>query len=338
MRIAVEAWAPEYGAELDAGAPAETTVENVTTACEKRPWAPVAPGEVGALAAGPVAFIDGTRRLDARVFVMNGGPAPIPGVAGSIGVGAVVCDGINGTGDETHSPDEWWRAKRAEVIDLRIDRFLAVGDGEVVSLTVGPGLEYQALPHPGTDLVQLVNAIHERMRAGEAALALEVAGDDERLVFIDGPLAVMRPGPQRIVGFIKAHHKRYLGAEEEAILGDLKCGERTPLFAFGEPRPRYSWYLRLCDLPSGQHGWYGLVRCEAPAALSLDTVVELADASAKVLPRFASAPHWDARAPQNLVPVAGLEKRMRHLLGDRVLVNRLIKSAAHRLSEGEPIG
>jgi hypothetical protein len=67
-------------------------------------------------------------------------------------------------------------------------------------------------------------------------------------------------------------------------------------------------------------------------------VVELADASSKMLPRFASAPHWDARAPQNLVPVAGLEKRMRHLLGDRVLVNRLIKSAAQRMSEGESIG
>jgi len=56
--------------------------------------------------------------------------------------------------------------------------------------------------------------------------------------------------------------------------------------------------------------------------------VALADASASILPAFASAPHWDPRAPQNLVPIAGLEKRLRHLLGERDLVYRMVRSAA----------
>ena len=142
----------------------------------------------------------------------------------------------------------------------------------------------------------------------------------------------MRPGPARVIAYIKSHNRRYLGPDEEAILGTLGCGERTPMFAFGEPRPRYSWYLRLCALDETQHSWHGLVRCEVPAAVSQKTAVELADASANLLPRFASLPHWDPRAPQNLVPVAGLEKRMRHLLGDRVLVNRMIKDAARRMA------
>jgi hypothetical protein len=66
--------------------------------------------------------------------------------------------------------------------------------------------------------------------------------------------------------------------------------------------------------------------------VSRDVAVELADASAGILPRFASLPHWDPRAPQNLVPIAGLEKRLRHLLGDRVLVNRMIRDAARRIA------
>ena len=174
------------------------------------------------------------------------------------------------------------------------------------------------------------------MRASEAALAQDIA-DDYALVLLDGPLAVMRPRPQRIVGFIKAHHARYLSTEDETILGELRCGERTPLFAFGEPRPRYSWYLRLCQLERSHHPWHGLVRCETPASVGRSTAVALAEMTAQLLPRFASEPYWDPRAPQNLVPVVSLERHMRHLLGDRELITRTIRSAAARLTEGTPM-
>ena len=325
MRISVESWGPDYGGELELG-PQEATVETVDVSCESRPWEPVASSCPDLFAEAPLAFVDGTRRMDARLFLMNGGPSPTPGVAGSVGVGAVVCDPIgrsSGTGS-------WYTRRRAEIVECRITRYLAMGEGVKLSLPAGPGLEFEAMPHPARELDQLADAIHDRMRTNEADLAAEIAKDG-RLVFLDGPLAKMRPGPARVVAYIKSHNRRYLAPNEEEILGKLGCGERTPLFAFGEPRPRYSWYLRLCALDETQHSWHGLVRCEVPAAVSLDVAVELADASAAVLPRFASLPHWDPRAPQNLVPVAGLEKRMRHLLGDKVLVNRKIRDAARRL-------
>ena len=325
MRISVEAWGPDYGGELDLG-PQDATVETIDVACEDRPWEPIAAEVPDGYADAPIAFVDGTRRMDARVFLMDGGPAPIPGIAGSVGVGAVVCHPPDGSSNGT-----WYTPRRAEIIELRIERYLAMGEGKDLSLPAGPGLEFQALPHPAKDLDQLADAIHQRMRTNEADLAAEIAKEG-RLVFLDGPLAKMRPGPARVVAYIKSHNRRYLPETEEAILGRLGCGERTPLFAFGEPRPRYSWYLRLCALDETSHAWHGLVRCEVPAALSRDVAVELADASAALLPRFASLPHWDARAPQNLVPIAGLEKRLRHLLGDRVLVNRMIKDAAKRLA------
>lgn len=330
MRISVEAWGPDYGGEVDLG-PQDATVETIDVGCEDRLWEPIAAEVPDGYADAPIAFVDGTRRMDARVFLMDGGPAPIPGIAGSVGVGAVVCDPPNGSGNGT-----WYTPRRAEIIELRIERYLAMGEGKDLSLPAGPGLEFQALPHPAKDLDQLADAIHQRMRTSEADLAAEIAKDG-RLVFLDGPLAKMRPGPTRVVAYIKSHNRRYLPEKEEAILGKLGCGERTPLFAFGEPRPRYSWYLRLCALDETNHAWHGLVRCEVPAALSRDVAVQLADASAALLPRYASLPHWDPRAPQNLVPIAALEKELRRWLGDQGLVRRALRAAIHNANvEAQP--
>ena len=75
------------------------------------------------------------------------------------------------------------------------------------------------------------------------------------------------------------------------------------------------------------HGWHGIVRCEVPAAHSIGTVTTLADASSCLLPRFASLPYWDARAPQNLVPIGALERELRHRMGDRGLVFRALRHA-----------
>jgi hypothetical protein len=56
-------------------------------------------------------------------------------------------------------------------------------------------------------------------------------------------------------------------------------------------------------------------------------VVRIADRSAAVLPRVGSEPHIEPRAPQNLVPIAALERDLRHRLGDAGLVLRALRSA-----------
>jgi uncharacterized protein len=322
MRIAVEAWSPDFGTGLDLGEPDEVSVEKVETGCEVEDWRAIAPRRQPS-SDRRTAFVDGTRRIDARVFVMDGGGGAVSGVAGSVGVGAVVCD-VNGNG------------RRAECARLGISRYLAVGEGLSQSLSAGPGLEYQGLPVPGRSTETLVDEVHNSMRAREADVA-RVMADSGHLVFADGPLAVVDPGARSIIGFIKAHARRYLPADKEAVLTSLGCGERTPVFAFGELRARYSWYLRLCPPEDGTHGWFGIVRCEAPAALPMNRVIEMADASAALLPGFASRPFWDKRAPQNLVPIAGLERRLRHLMGERELVYRMIRSAAKRVGDGAAV-
>jgi hypothetical protein len=73
-----------------------------------------------------------------------------------------------------------------------------------------------------------------------------------------------------------------------------------------------------------------VVRLEVSAGLGLARVRQLADASARLIPRFASDPAHDPRAPQNLFPIGGLETRLRRLLGDAVLVRHAIESQLQR--------
>ena len=47
-----------------------------------------------------------------------------------------------------------------------------------------------------------------------------------------------------------------------------------------------------------------------------------------MLRRYASTEYKDARAPQNLYPIAGLEREVRRRLGDRALLYRAIRKAA----------
>ena len=58
------------------------------------------------------------------------------------------------------------------------------------------------------------------------------------------------------------------------------------------------------------------------------TAVRLADRVTATLPRFASAPHKDPRAPENLYPIAGLERELRRRLGDPNLMYRALRVAA----------
>ena len=164
MRISVEAWGPDYGGEVELG-PQDATVEAVDVSCEDRPWEPVTPKPLDGFADAPLAFVDGTRRMDARLFLMDGGPAPIPGVAGSVGVGAVTCE------PQAPGNGTWYTPRRAEITEMRITRYLAMGEGKSLSLPAGPGLEFEAMPHPARELDQLADAIHDRMRTNEADLA-----------------------------------------------------------------------------------------------------------------------------------------------------------------------
>jgi hypothetical protein len=89
---------------------------------------------------------------------------------------------------------------------------------------------------------------------------------------------------------------------------------------------RHSWYLRLPGPPGAP--WAGIVRIECAADLQLTDVFRLADLSQACLGRFASTAYKDSRAPQNLYPIGGLERELRHRLGDPRLLHRALQEAS----------
>ena len=91
---------------------------------------------------------------------------------------------------------------------------------------------------------------------------------------------------------------------------------------------RYSWYLRL-PCPAGAP-WAGIVRLECSAELAVGEAATLAGRTQVTLARYASAGYKDSRAPQNLYPIAGLERALRRRLGDAGVLYRALRSAAGR--------
>jgi len=200
-------------------------------------------------------------------------------------------------------------------MDSAIDRIAADRRSTNARLAAGPAFD------------QLSLALQQRLTRAEVQLALTYrtqnpAADD--LLIIDGPLRG-RGHLDRAVGYIKTHHASYLPPEQAAVVSALRPGQRTPAFTMGTSWRRTSWYLQLprtAGVP-----WSGVVRLECSADLPLAEVTRLGDLTARVLPPLASVPHKDPRAPQNLVPIGGLERELRHRLGDQQILYRALRAA-----------
>jgi hypothetical protein len=176
---------------------------------------------------------------------------------------------------------------------------------------------------------QLTLALQAALSDTEVQLATAFRtqhADGDDLLIVDGPLKGRNHLP-RVVGYVKTHQASYLQGEQAAVVSQLAPGQRTPVFSMGTSWRRNSWYLRLPGTPGVP--WSGVVRLECSASLPAPEVVALADLTSRLLPRFASTPHKDPRAPQNLIPIGGLERELRRRLGDQQLLYRSLRAAAH---------
>ena len=132
---------------------------------------------------------------------------------------------------------------------------------------------------------------------------------------VDGPVRGREHLP-RVLGFIKSHQIAYLEPRSARHGRHAAAGERTPVFLLGTQLGP----LHLVS-PAALSGRPALGRdrprrVRAPTCRRAEAIA-LADLSQAVLPRFASAEYKDPRAPQNLYPVAGLERELRRRLGIR---------------------
>jgi hypothetical protein len=315
MRFAVETWAPDYGASMDAAGMARSDAE-VDPGVERDPaaWAPVQP-HADAAPAACVLFVDGVQRIDARIWITGDrtedetGDQTRQGVCASWAAGAVRCD------------------ERALVVAAEVRRGMLCPGAPADPIVTRHG-DYRPCPVPDGGGDPIAQALGRARGDLEGRVAVEAMGSGEGragLLVVDGPLGDRRHIPGA-VGYIKTHHVSYLPATLQPVATGLAVGDRTPLFAIGGRRFRYSWYLRLPG--AATHPWWGIVRCEASGDLNRAEALNLADCVTATLPRFASQPHNDPRAPQNLHPIAGLERELRRRLGDPAVMDRALRRAA----------
>ena len=305
MKFHVDAWNPGFGSSVEAAdrGPAESSTAKLDTNIEvdANKWQPIDP-PAGLRAPERVLLVDGVRRTDARLWI-----GLHPGLACSYAAGVVEC-----------TPG------KAKLTDARVHRTIFTSAEEVADVGRAPA-RYRTLCVQGADEAGLSNAVQAHLTELEISIS-SLARTDGDLLIVDGPLRSRGTLP-RALGYVKAQQKQYLPDSLVGVVTSLKPGQRTPVFIIGGIYQRITWYLKL---PSGSGApWAGIVRVECSAELPEHEAARLADLSAVTIPRFASLPYKDPRAPQNLIPIAGLEKRLRQLLGDPKLLHRsLVRASA----------
>ena len=315
--IRLDPWAAEYEGSIQLPLGDDEPAGAVDVRVESRSW--VALRAAPAPAPRRVFFVDGVRRIEHRLLIEDG-ERTVFGLLASFGVGAVAVD------------------EKARVGHERVGRVVVAGGGIALepfeAVVGGRAIVFAPETVAENTPVAPVQGLQMAMRRSETGLAERLAPEAD-VVYLDGPLTFLASARGPVVGVVKRLLRRYLEPAEAALLPRLAVGERTPLFLVAQARePRYSWYLRIGAGRAVDSPLAGLVRLETSASLDRGAVSALADLSARELPRFASDPSRDPRAPQNLYPVGALEARLRHLLGDPVLIRQATLARLHEQVKG----
>lgn len=313
-RFRLDAWASDYVGSVDIDeAEEEERGFEIDTSVETKDWSkPLTCTPVER--PNRIVFVDGVQRTEVWGRIEVDG-ATVDAALGSVAVGAAIS-----------------YAGRAEVAfdePGRVHRIYAVaGAVSVEALKVRAG-SHEMRFEPATSAERGRNGVSQALGNRRAELERQFAEklvDEDSLVVLDGRLSFEPGAAHQVVGMAKTIHRNYLeGLSENTILGQLGACERTPVFRirYGDTT-RYSWYLRLPFTRMIHHSLAGIVRLETPE-IGEQAAIRLANLTSYHLPDFASQPQHDPRAPQNLVPIGALEKRLRHEMGDSAWLRRTIE-------------
>lgn len=326
MRLRLDPWAIDYDTAMQAES--EGTRRELDLQVERplAAWQPIRPATV-APQWDELVFMDGSRRLEARLLLEDGDRQVAFGALGSSAVGAVRCAG----------------GRRAEFVpEPVVERHLLLTGGQTLReggdqlLIERHGgwladLSYRvrSTPEPGADAV--VRALQRAMLEAEGNLASRLtAAHPGALLICDGPRPLLGAQP-RVVGYLKTIHELRLEGPQLGVVRSLEQGERSPLYLVvtGDPQHQFfEWFLRLRDPRPWYYTLAGMVRLQAYAGpdpgAQLEWARTVADWSCLALPGFASRAHQDPRAPQQLLPVRALETELRRRMGHPQLVRRRI--------------
>lgn len=320
----IDPWGTDYDASVGIQQDETPMHHTIDPTVEQQNWQQCKPTATPVLPR-KIVFIDGRRRLDAR-FLGKEGQEIIYGAFATIAVGAVVIDCMS---------------RQASCLTPVIRRAIALGGNRPPPLTRIPcplgscaQLTYDMLlTDTHNDARTPLTLIQKAMLLEEAKLAMQLDEDRDTLVIRDGPL-LHQPYkvPQHTLGYVKTMGKAYLSGDYAHLLWQLAIGERTPIFAIGHnghPQKHWSWYLRSGQVNTTLHPHqhlHGLVRLDVYGEVALAKTKQLADLSTFLIPHYASHPSRDPRAPQNLTPVGALEKQLSRYMGDKLVIERRLRS------------
>ena len=204
-------------------------------------WRAIMPAGVPAAV---VLFVDGVRRIDARVWVEGDDGTVEPGICATFAAGVVRC-GI--TADIVASV-----VRRGVFSASRAVEPIATHLEHVV---------YEPFVSRDSSPEALWIALQDQMGRREVEMA-EVASIEapaDALLAIDGPVTSRAHVPGA-VGVVKSHATAYLPPELHRLVGRLSPGARTPVFTIGGRGSRHSWYLRLPGPPTMVPGrvWFAV--------------------------------------------------------------------------------
>lgn len=318
-KLRFEPWLAEYDtayrADPESGVPEEITLDLELPAHE---WKALSASSCEPF--DSLVFVDGSRRMEARVHLEDAGWHAHGGL-GTTAVGAVLV--AEGT--------------RAEfAADMRIARWCLIGSGRehpAIQLLASESwltdLRYEPLKVPDSDPESIMKGLQARMRQEEGNLASSLVQDHPgALVICDGPLPLTGPR-ESMLGYIKTTSVQRLPAAQLETARNLAAGERTPIHLVGQGSFRnFEWILRLRDPAPWYYSLAGTVRLQVAAPPDAtepsDFARRVADWSCLVLPRFSSQAHQDPRAPQQLLPVRALESELGRRMGSSLLLRRRI--------------
>ena len=330
LRLRFDPWATEYNTAFHAeDAPVEEKV-NVDTAVEYKGWQAVSPRE-NQSPFEQLLFVDGTRRLEARVLLEDDLRQVAFGALGSFGIGVVDCCSFG--------------SRKATFVDLNtlglssINRICTLSSGRTLDdFSLGTSLKhrlgelrYRIESTDKRDADAVARQLQFVMLKEESRLASRLIDNfPQALIVTDGPLPRMG-FVKNIVGYVKTIHQIPITEAQMEVVRGLEEGQRSPLYLVtgnDKSQQYFEWFLRLRDPNPWLYSLAGMVRLQAYASLRpeerLDEVVAIADWLTLSLRHFASKQYQDPRAPQQLLPVRALESDLRRKMGDASIVRRRI--------------
>ncbi|MEE8600047.1 hypothetical protein [Euzebya tangerina] len=327
MDFRLDSWQSDYAFPYEVGEQADEGPDldqvDVTVEAPAHDWAAIRPSADTA-PFDVVRFVDGVQASDAVIWIHDDGRAePFPGLVASWGAGVI-------TSYRDHVELERVVIERGVFSDAR-----SLGPIMAGNLTWRPRppdtTGGEGLSEPAGDPGALRERLGAARRRLEDAVGQVTPGSEDGLTVYDGLLHASS-APLTAVGLAKRAHRIYLPVALRPLQRHLARGERTPLFSTDPQRRKLSFYLALSDPLPPAVAEPGSCVARMELRIGPDTTVgdaaAFADRVAATIPRYASEPHVDPRAPQNLMPIRSLENELRRRLGRPAVLRPLLAGQA----------